>query len=275
MTQQKPALGKGEIRVGAHALRILRQGSGYAGIIVGRSAERVTGATYAEVEAALRAMIAKDTPGFIGLDGARRRFLRLFPRGFADPAFIGDSRHGERAYKLAAVQFLAERLPLDSVGSAAGQAEVARQAFQRTNLVDPFTKAKLGDVLRGPNGDRFVELAAWFARGQIAEACRAVRQEFKDDGVANWISLTYLPFLWCPGHHMVLKPSFTRGFAERIGHPFQHAYDSAPNPDTYSALMDMAAELGRSLSDLAPRDMIDLHSFMWAVMDYPEQDGPE
>lgn len=275
MTQKNPAPGKGEIRVGAHALRILRQGSGFAGIIVGRSAERVTGATAAEVEAALRAMIAKDTPGFIGLDGARQRFLRLFPQGFSDPAFIGDSRRGERAYKLAAAQFLAERLPLDRVGSDAGQAEVARQAFQKTNIVDPFTKAKLGDVLRGPKGDHFVGLAAMFARGEIAEACRALRQEFKDDGVASWIALTYLPFLWCPDRHMVLKPDFTKGFAERIGHPFQHAYESAPNLETYGALMDMAGELGKSLSDLTPRDMIDLHSFMWAVMDYPDQDDSE
>lgn len=102
----------GEITVGAHTLRIARQGIGFVGVIVGRSDERVTGATEAEVEAKLRKLVAQGHPDFLGMDGARARFLGVFRQGFSDPDFVGDSKDGERHYKVKASQWLNEALPL-------------------------------------------------------------------------------------------------------------------------------------------------------------------
>jgi hypothetical protein len=67
---------------------------------------------------------------------------------------------------------------------------------------------------------------------------------------------------------MFLKPEFTQGYAERIGHRFQHEYESRPNPATYESLLDMTAETRRHLADLEPADHIDLHSFMWVALEY-------
>jgi hypothetical protein len=104
---------------------------------------------------------------------------------------------------------------------------------------------------------------------------RHLSGEFRAEGVASWPCLTYLPFLWAPDRHMFLKPTFTRAFAERIGHGFQHDYVSEPNPDTYASLLHMTAMLDHDLADLSPTDNIDLHSFMWVVMDgdYVEKDA--
>ena len=134
-------------------------------------------------------------------------------------------------------------------------------------MIAAMTKPRLADVLRSPKGGHLVALAADFASGDIAGACKAFVRDFKADGVASWPCLTYLPFLWAPDRHMFLKPTFTRAFAERIGHRFQHDYVSEPNADTYQSLLHMTAMLRHDLADLLPADNIDLHSLMWVVMD--------
>ena len=265
----------GEITVGAQTLRIVRQGAGFAGIIVGRAAEPVTGATDSEVEAKLRKMVAQDHPDFIGMDGARARFLRVFRQGFSDTDYIGDGKSGERHYKAEASRWLNEALPLADACDRSEAAALALRAINKTNMIAAMTKPRLADVLRGPKGNRYVAIAADFANGDLRSASEAFVREFKADGVASWPCLTYLPFLWAPDRHMFLKPTFTRAFAERIGHSFQHDYVSEPNPDTYRSLLDMTAMLRIDLADLAPADNIDLHSFMWVVMDgyYVEKDA--
>lgn len=75
-----------------------------------------------------------------------------------------------------------------------------------------------------------------------------------------------------PDRHMFLKPAFTQAYAARIGHRFVHDYESTPNAATYVSLLHMTAETGNALADLDPADNIDLHSFMWVVMDYRDAD---
>ncbi|MDZ4089408.1 MAG: hypothetical protein U1E69_21685 [Tabrizicola sp.] len=265
-------LGAGEVRVGAHRLRILKQRNGFAGIIVGRHKEQVTGTTALEVETRLRAMLAEEHPDFIGLDGARKRFLGLFPEGFTDPAYIGDSTTGERHYKSKAAETLQRDVPVAGTFDTPDIGLAALRVMQQTNLLDPFSKAKLADVLRGPRAAEFLSIARSFAMGDTNAACRDLSRQFKAEGVASWVCLTYFPFLWLPDRHMFLKPTFTKAFATRIGHSFAHDYESAPNPETYASLLHMTAEVGNGLGDLDPADNIDLHSFMWVVMDYRDTD---
>ena len=265
-------LGAGEVRVGAHRLRILKQGNGFAGIIVGRHKEQVTGTTSLEVETRLRAMLAEEHPDFIGLDAARKRFLGLFPQGFADPAYIGDRTQGERHYKTKAAETLQRDVPVAGPLDAPDTGLAALRVMQQTNLLDPFSKAKLADVLRGPRAPEFLSIARSFAMGDTDAACRELSRQFKPEGVASWVCLTYFPFLWLPDRHMFLKPAFTQAFAARIGHRFVHDYESTPNAETYLSLLHMTAETENALADLKPADNIDLHSFMWVVMDYRDSD---
>jgi hypothetical protein len=228
--------------------------------------------TALEVETRLRAMLAEDHPDFVGMDGARKRFLTLFPEGFADAAYIGDRTRGERYYKARAADTLQQDVPLDEPSGAPDEGLAALRAVQQTNLIDPFSKAKLADVLRGPRAAEFLSITRKFSKGNTEEACRELVRAFKSEGVASWVCLTYFPFLWCPDRHMFLKPAFTQDYAVRVGHRFLHDYESAPNAITYNSLLHMTAETGRAVADLNPADNIDLHSFMWVVMDYRDDD---
>jgi hypothetical protein len=86
--------------------------------------------------------------------------------------------------------------------------------------------------------------------------------------------VTFLPFLWKPKEHVFLKPTMISTFAERVGHRFAKVYRPDLDIDVYDALIDLAVDARTTLSDMAPRDMIDIQSFMWTVVEYKEEDAP-
>ncbi|HEV7906330.1 MAG TPA: hypothetical protein VGO96_20990, partial [Pyrinomonadaceae bacterium] len=68
-------------------------------------------------------------------------------------------------------------------------------------------------------------------------------------------------FIAQPDTHIFLKPNVTRTAARAYGFDFQ--YKSRPSWETYANYLEFAATIRRDLSDLKPRDMIDLQSFIW------------
>lgn len=57
------------------------------------------------------------------------------------------------------------------------------------------------------------------------------------------------------------EPNVTKIAPEAYGFDFR--YQSKPNWDTYSNLLDFAETVRRDLGDVRPRDMIDIQSFLW------------
>ena len=62
---------------------------------------------------------------------------------------------------------------------------------------------------------------------------------------------------------MFLKPEVTKTGAEICG--FELNYRTEPNWLTYSKLLEFSQYLFKSLSELKPRDMIDVQSFIWCT----------
>lgn len=67
---------------------------------------------------------------------------------------------------------------------------------------------------------------------------------------------------------MFLKPEVTKDYAARVGHPFAHEYASSLHLDVYSSLLNLTDRTNREIADLAPRDWIDIQSFIWVVGKY-------
>lgn len=268
-----------DIDFGEYILRIQQTKDGFVGIVVGNANSRFFDETKDGLIAKLQHAAGQTRAGFVGYEGAVRRFTDLFPKGFNDVNYIGDSSFGEKFYKRQMSSKLREQFPLNSWWSVPAPQETGLHMFRNTNLVDPFTKTALQNVLRSEKGMRFLEICSEFAKGEINRACKALTREFKAEGVAKWPALTYLPFFWKPSEHMFLKPQFTKEYAERVGHPFTVAYESDVNEDTYASLMDLSAETKANLGGIEGSeriDNIDIHSFMWVVIDYDESDvGPE
>ncbi len=201
----------------------------------------------------------------------RRKFLRFFPGGFYDETYID----WERGYKWAAHEQWNEAFNQGAFRSLLKKqefAEIAARAVRiesRTNLLFSFEKMALRDAVKSTAGARaFAEGLYEFLHGGgtverkfnrwvevVAELPR------KQTRVLTWPLVTVFGFIAAPETHFFLKPNVTRLAAREYGFDFQ--YKSRPSWETYASLLEFASVVRRDLSDLRPRDMIDLQSFIW------------
>ena len=140
----------------------------------------------------------KGDPKYFGFEGARARFLRFFPSGFHSKGYT----NAERDYKIAAKRRLDETAPLEQAVTASGLGEAVLAVFRATNLLSPFEKVRLQDVLRGPVADEFIRAAARFTLGEGKPALLQIERALKPHDNAKWTVATYLPYLWRPEEHM-------------------------------------------------------------------------
>jgi hypothetical protein len=206
-----------------------------------------------------------------GAAKCRRKFLKFFPKGFYDQKYVD----WERGYKWEAherwLELLARKTHRGLIEDGK-HAEVARLAVtieSRTNLLFSFEKMALRDAVRSSAGaKRFAEGLYDFLYGSASEEqeferwCEAVANlPRRQTRVLTWPLATVFGFIALPDEHFFLKPMVTRAAAREYGYDFR--YQSRPNWDTYSSLLDFARTVADDLSDLRPRDMIDIQSFLW------------
>jgi hypothetical protein len=176
--------------LGKTDLRLARKDGRLFGLADGKVC--VEGENADEVWQRLHDEAGKANPKYFGFDGARARFLRFFPNGFHSAGYT----NAERDYKIAAKQRLDETAPLEQAVSASGLGEAILAVFRATNLLSPFEKVRLQDVLRGPTADEFIRAAAHFTLGEGKPALLQMERALKPHDSAKWTAATYLPFLW-------------------------------------------------------------------------------
>jgi hypothetical protein len=201
----------------------------------------------------------------------RRKFQRFFPRGFLDEKYID----WERGYK-----WKAHQQWIESLNRRAHRAllqdnqfeEIAARAVRiesRTNLLFSFEKMALRDAVRSTAGAQLFaeELYEFlYARGSASRKferwCNAIEAlPRKQTRVLTWPLVTIFGFIAQPEDHIFLKPNVTQIAARQYGYDFQ--YGPRPSWDTYASLLDFARKIRQDLSDMPPRDMIDIQSFIW------------
>jgi len=263
-----------EETIGGRLVRMLKAESGYVGIVLG-GRQRLgpfEDPDPVRLWTRLLAEQGKADPDYFGYRGAIQRLLHIFRDGLEGDTYV----RWERTYKLDAKARLDLELPLARARQAtADDAEAALRAYQKTNLLSPFEKARVSELLRGPKGADFVRAAAEFTDGGLATGLSDMERMLRAHGQPSWPVVTYLPFLWSPESQMILKPEVTMDFARRVGHVFATTYESALKADVYRCLLDLVAETEREIADLKPRDRIDTQGFIWVVGKYTDADVAE
>jgi hypothetical protein len=257
-----------EGKLGDITLRLVQKGTRFIGVIIADGVKKlqIEGDAADDVWRRLHDEAGKTSPKYFGFDGARARFLHWFKGGFHSERYL----NLERNYKVAAKAKLDVTAPLDKALDGSGYGEPVLNVFRATNLLSPFEKTRLQDVLRGPTADDFIRAAARFTNGERKQALLQMERALKPHDSAKWTVVTYLPFLWRPEEHMFLKPEATKDFAARVGHRFHLGYEAALNLAVYDSLLDLVDNTTAELADLKPRDRIDVQSFIWVVGDYKE-----
>lgn len=198
------------------------------------------------------------------------RFRKFFPDDFASPVYLRE----ERNYKVAAKERLDASVPVDRALTDSGLGEDILAIYRNTNLLSPFEKVRMQDVLRGARADEFIRGAAQFALGNILKGAAEMFPVLAEHDVAKWTAITYLPFLWRPDQHMFLKPEITKAFSERVGHTFHNDYTAKIEIQAYESLLDLTQKTREKIEPLKPLDNIDVQSFIWVVGDYTDADLP-
>ncbi len=257
-----------EAKLDKLVLRLVENRGHFTGIIISNGAVKssIEGASPDDVWRRLHDEAGKANPKYFGFAGARNRFRHFFPDNFRSKYFS----ERERDYKVAAKSKLDATVPLQQATTGAGFGEGVLSAFRATNLLSPFEKTRLQDVLRGPNADLFIRAAARFALGEGKPALLDMEHALKPHDSAKWTVVTYLPFLWRPAKHMFLKPEATTDFAARVGHRFATDYEPRMNIEVYDSLLDLVVRTEAEVADLQPLDRIDIQSLIWVVGSYPE-----
>jgi hypothetical protein len=201
----------------------------------------------------------------------RRKFLRVFPKGFRDETYVD----WERGYKWEAHErwnAALNRTAFRDLLNAGKHAEIAARAIgieSKTNLLFSFEKMAIRDALKSATGARA------FAQGlyDFLHGPGALEKKFnrwvdvvaslprRQTRVLTWPLVTVFGFIAQPDIHMFLKPNVTREAARAYGFDFH--YQSRPAWHVYVGLLEFAETVRRDLRDLRPRDMIDLQSFIW------------
>ena len=204
---------------------------------------------------------------------SRRKFLYYFPGGFNDETYID----WERNYKWKAHQQWEELLNRNELTRLLKQkeyGEIAARAIRiesRTNLLFSFEKMALRDAVKSRAGARLFSLGLHdFLHGSLS-----VNQRFaawvetiallprKQTRVLTWPVVTVFGSIAQPDMHIFLKPNVTRIAARKFGFDFH--YTTRPSWETYSEFLQFGKMVRSEVTDLRPRDMIDIQSFIWVV----------
>ena len=202
---------------------------------------------------------------------ARRKFLRAFPGGFKDETYL----EWERDYKWNAHLRWQEVLSEASFRRLLDQKQFERIASlaigieSRTNLLFSFEKMALRDAVRLPAGaEAFATALFNLLHGPdalelrfsswIAAVAGLPRRQTR---VLTWPLVTVFGFLAQPKTHFFFKPTVTREAARRYG--MELPYASRPSWPMYKALVSFVRKVRGDISDMRPRDMIDVQSFLW------------
>ena len=204
---------------------------------------------------------------------SRRKFLHYFPAGFHDQTYID----WERGYKWNAHRQWEELLNRNELRHLLKQKEyneITARAIRiesRTNLLFSFEKMALRDAVRSREGAQLFSHGLYdFLHGSLS-----VNERFagwvetiallprKQTRVLTWPLVTVFGFIAQPQMHMFLKPNVTRIAARKFG--FDFPYNTRPTWETYSEFLQFGQMVRSEVTDLRPRDMIDIQSFIWVL----------
>ena len=197
--------------------------------------------------------------------GPRAAFLRSFPGGFRDPAYLAD----ERQPRLDAHAAWERELSADALGALLRERDhrdVATEALRLATLPPrPMLSSAEARALRAALGER---RPRWlFSHG----LCRALGDRahdaapfdaWRDDLAAvlgrapSWPLVTAFPALAHPARHVLVRPATMRRVA-----PIGLDVRAPPKGTVYAAILRLARRAKWELADLRPRDVLDVEAY--------------
>jgi len=227
--------------------------------------------TVSEEQMLILGRFRRPTGKYQSLDELVQKFLHYYPDGF------NDENYGERKFKLELVEILKETLSeevLHQLIDDEKYAEVAKRARHLLGasvvpLPSRFELIRFSDALKEVENQKLFAhslLDHLYGFGTLEERFNLFARCLEHIGIPKWPIQTFFLFVSEPETHILLKPNITKNAAEACAYELN--YNTLPNWKTYYVLLGFAqylkGELARYGDSLKPRDMIDIHSFIYA-----------
>lgn len=199
------------------------------------------------------------------IPGMIAAFEERYPDGF-----YGDKQADEeRSYKLNASKkfhdLLGREVFLKLLKS--NEYEELYRRFEKvinsTNLIQgSFEKPKLLDAIKSNDT---VYLNALYEHiwggGEFSDRFNDFLAVLEKLNICKWTYATYFLFLSSPKEYIFVKPEMLKKSIEISKYPI--CYESEPSHELYHQILEFSHWLKNKIAVLEPRDMIDVHSFMW------------
>jgi len=194
--------------------------------------------------------------------------LEQYPEGFYGEKF---NEH-EREYKCKAhaiAQELLGRKVFSELLAIEDYTEIVKRALKvvnATNLVYPNERMSLKDGLVEPTAQQgFCDVLFSLLYGEEELEIRfvAFSKFLQNIDAAKWTTATYFLFILHPDKYMFVKPKIIQHLSQLCG--FEVNYKPQLNWLTYKSVLRFSEYLLSEISELNPRDMIDVQSFMWCI----------
>jgi len=195
-------------------------------------------------------------------------FLKEFPQGFYGEKF----KEHERDYKDKAHALASDLLDQEAYSGlleSEDYYEIVKRALKvtnATNLIFPNEKMSLKDGLQSSEAQKQFSKALYFllySEEELESRFIAFSKVLGNIDAAKWTTATYFLFIVHPERHMFVKPTITQYSSELCG--YEVNYKPQLNWLTYKSVLGFSEYIKSEISDLKPRDMIDVQSFMWCI----------
>ncbi|MFT5430347.1 MAG: hypothetical protein ACI9OJ_001021 [Myxococcota bacterium] len=204
-------------------------------------------------------------------------FNHLFPNGFRGETWSKDVR-GEGAsralkkYRDPAIKKAAELLNAERLNAAIAAGEFdqilddATLVARTTSLVPASKDWSILKEFQGEGAEAFARALVDLLHGEANFGGRFARfAALLEDG-GGWIIVTLFLGLLNPDEHIIVRPSSFRQQAQWMAPRLRNATE--PEAMSYVRFLGMAQRVREELvaADADPRDLIDVHDFIWHTM---------
>jgi len=205
---------------------------------------------------------------FSTISDLETHFLNNYENGFNGDIYKEEERnYKDKAHNLA-IELLGYEIFKQLVEDN-NYGEVVKRALKiinSTNLIFPNEKMALKDGLANDNDKKSFAIilfdVLYDSENEHSNFERFVLFLEKIES-AKWTIVSYFQFFIHPNKYIFVKPTITQKIAEISAYDIQ--YTSKLNWNTYSKIQQFSKYLEKNISDLSPKDMIDVQSFIWCV----------
>lgn len=195
-------------------------------------------------------------------------FLEEFPEGFNGEKFKEHERHYKEKAHALAIELLGKKA-FSGLLELEDYFEIVKRALKianATNLIFPNEKMSLKDGLQTSDAQQNFSKALFsllYGVEELEIRFIAFAKVLENIDAAKWTTATYFLFIIHPDKYMFVKPTITQYSSELCC--YEVNYKPQLNWLTYKSVLGFSEYIKSAISELNPKDMIDVQSFMWCI----------